>query len=118
MPNPFGAPELSVQEVDAMRKAGESLTLLDVREVQEYVVSIAGDDVIQVPLSDIAAQQLDAIPPELANKEQAIAVYCHHGMRSAQAVMWMMQNGWTNVKNVDGGIDAWANEIDPSVGTY
>lgn len=118
MPNPFGAPELSVQEVDAMRKAGENLLLLDVREVKEYPVSIPGDDVIQVPLSEIAAQQLDAIPDSLSDKDQAVAVFCHHGMRSAQAVMWLMQNGWTNVNNIDGGIDAWANEIDPSVGTY
>ena len=118
MPNPFGAPELSVQEVDAMRKAGEALTIVDVREVQEYAVSISGDDIVQLPLSDIAAQQLDAIPDSLSDKEQPIAIFCHHGMRSAQAVMWMMQNGWTNVKNIDGGIDAWAHEIDPSVGTY
>ncbi len=118
MPNPFGAPELSVQEVDAIRKSEESLRLLDVREVQEFAISIEGDDVIQLPLSEIASQQLDAIPEELADKDQPIAVFCHHGMRSAQAVMWMMQNGWTNVKNIDGGIDAWAREVDPSVGTY
>lgn len=118
MPNPFGAPEISVQEVGEKYKAGESFVLLDVREPKEYFVSIHNDNVLQVPLSEIAARQLKAIPTELADKEQEIIVFCHHGMRSAQATLWLTQQGWINVKNMDGGIAAWAQEIDSSVGTY
>lgn len=118
MPNPFGAPEVSVQDVNDRRKTGDKLLLIDVREPQEYGVRIPGDDVIYIPLSDIAAQQLDAIPDIIADKSQEMAVFCHHGLRSAQAVMWFRQNGWTNIINMDGGIDAWAAEIDPSIGRY
>ncbi len=118
MPNPFGAPELSVQDVSSKYESGDAFILLDVREPNEFVVSIKNDNVVQVPLSQIAAQQLQALPDALEDKEQEIVVFCHHGMRSAQAVMWLMQQGYTNVQNMDGGIDAWAHEIDPSIGTY
>ena len=118
MPNPFGAPEVSVQTVNEQRQAGESIILVDVREAQEYGVRILGDDVVMLPLSDIAARQLQAVPHALSDKEQGIVIFCHHGMRSAQATMWLMQQGWTNVKSMDGGIAAWAAEIDPSIGTY
>ncbi|MEM7126891.1 MAG: rhodanese-like domain-containing protein [Chloroflexota bacterium] len=118
MPNPFGAPEVSVQEVNQKRIAAEPQLLVDVREAQEYGVRISGDDVVMLPLSELAARQLESIPETLSDKEQEVVIFCHHGMRSAQATMWFMQQGWTNVKSMDGGIDAWANEVDPSIGTY
>lgn len=118
MPNPFGAPEVSVQEVHNKRNSGESFILLDVREVNEHDVRIRGDDVLMVPLSEIAARQLQAFPDSFQDKDQEVVVFCHHGTRSAQATMWLLQQGWTHVRSMDGGIDAWAKEIDPSVGIY
>jgi rhodanese-related sulfurtransferase len=118
MPNPFGAPELSVQEVAAKQKAGDKFILLDVREPEEYDVRIHDERVIFLPLSTLAEQQLDAIPEELSDTDQEVVVFCHRGMRSAQVTAWLRQQGWHNVFNMDGGIAAWAHEIDPSVGTY
>ena len=119
MANPYGVPEITVQEVVNKKNNDESFIWIDVREAQEYGVSIQDDSIVRLPLSELAARQLDALPDEIAsNKEAEIIAFCHHGMRSAQVVAWLSQQGWTNVINMDGGIDAWANEIDPSIGTY
>jgi rhodanese-related sulfurtransferase len=119
MPNPYGAPEISVQEVYDKQQAGESFLWLDVREANEIdAVRIVDDSIIYLPLSELAAQKLNALPPEVLDKNAEIIVFCHRGSRSAQVVAWLRQQGWTNAVNMDGGIDAWAKEIDPDVGTY
>jgi rhodanese-related sulfurtransferase len=119
MPNPFGAPEISVQAVEAKRKAGESFVWLDVREPNELaLVAITDERVVNVPLSDLAARQLAAVPAAAQDKATEMIAFCHHGMRSAQVTAWLRQQGWTNVVNMTGGIDAWAREVDPSIGTY
>lgn len=118
MPNPYGAPEISVQQVNQLQQEDVDLLLVDVREPAEYEVRIEAENVVYLPLSRLAHYQLDAIPDELTDKEQQIVVFCHHGIRSAQVVMWLRQQGWTNVLNMAGGIDAWAAEVDPSVGFY
>jgi len=119
MPNPFGAPEISVQAVQAKRQAGESFVWLDVREPHEVDhVSIDDQQVVTLPLSELAARQLDALPALLQDKDSEIITFCHHGMRSAQVTAWLRQQGWTNVTNMTGGIDAWALEIDPLLSRY
>jgi rhodanese-related sulfurtransferase len=70
-------------------------------------------------LSEIAMNQLDAFPPEmLDDKDAEIVVMCHHGNRSAQVTAWLRGNGYTNVYNMTGGIDAYARQVDASVGRY
>lgn len=119
MPNPYGAPEISVQDVSQKRAAGDEFIWLDVREPEEFLAaSIKDDAVIQLPLSELAARQLEALPDAAQDKDAEIIVGCHHGTRSAQVVMWLRQQGWTNVWNMEGGIDAWAGEVDPEVGVY
>ncbi|MCX6044968.1 MAG: rhodanese-like domain-containing protein [Chloroflexi bacterium] len=119
MPNPFGAPEISVQAVEAKRKAGEQFVWLDVREPNELAqVAIADERVVNVPLSDLSSRQLNALPAAAQDKEAEIIAFCHHGMRSAQVTAWLRQQGWTNVINMTGGIDAWAQAIDPTIGMY
>ncbi|MEZ4860415.1 MAG: rhodanese-like domain-containing protein [Caldilineaceae bacterium] len=119
MPNPYGAPEITVQAVDAKRKADADFVWLDVREPQE-VAHVRIDDrrVRLAPLSELADRQLAALPDDAQNQQVEIIVFCHHGMRSAQVTAWLLQQGWTHVTNMAGGIDAWAREIDPSVGLY
>jgi rhodanese-related sulfurtransferase len=85
--------------------------VLDVREKWEWdIACIAGS--VHVPLKDIHTKinELD--------QNHSIAVICHHGGRSARAAAFLLQHGFTIVYNVDGGIDAWAREIDPSVPLY
>jgi len=119
MPNPFGAPEISVQEVEAKRQQGATFVWLDVREPDEVAhVHIDDERVVVAPLSQLAARQLEALPAAAQATDQEIVVFCHHGMRSAQVTAWLAQQGWTQVSSMAGGIDAWAHDIDPAVGTY
>ena len=117
--NPFGVPGLSVQEFAQKRIDGADLLVLDVREPYELTYANLGDGVLLAPLSALAQEGLDALPAEVTvDKEAEIVVMCHHGNRSAQVTAWLRQQGWTNVFNLDGGIDAYAGAVDPSVGRY
>ncbi|MDO9276962.1 MAG: rhodanese-like domain-containing protein [Polaromonas sp.] len=89
--------------------------LLDVREpweVQTACVSEDGFKLMIIPMREVPARLAELDP------EQPIACLCHHGMRSLQVANFLVQNGFTEVVNLQGGIDAWSNEIDPSVPRY
>jgi rhodanese-related sulfurtransferase len=119
MPNPYGAPEISVREVADKLAQEESFVLLDVREDYELQSATLPPGTFElVPLSELAARQTVALPDVAQAKDAEIVVFCHHGVRSAQVTAWLRQQGWTNVLSMAGGIDAYAQEIDPSVGTY
>ncbi|MEM7115482.1 MAG: rhodanese-like domain-containing protein [Chloroflexota bacterium] len=119
MSNPFGVPGISVREAAALRGGKDDVILLDVREPHELQRANLGESITAVPLSELASKQLAALPATIAdNKEAHVVVLCHHGGRSAQVVAWLRQQGWTSVFNMDGGIDAYALQIDPSVGRY
>jgi len=111
-------PEISATELAAKRAAGESFILLDVREPVELAYASLGEDVWHLPLSQLAYLQLTALPPEAQDQAAEIVVICHHGVRSAQVTAWLRQQGWQNVWNLRGGIDAYAREVDPAVGFY
>ncbi len=99
---------ISVQELH--EQFGHFL-LLDVREKWEWdIAHVLG--AVHIPLKDIHIRINEL------NPEHSIAVMCHHGVRSARAIDFLLQQGFTNVYNVVGGIDAWAREIDPSVPLY
>jgi rhodanese-related sulfurtransferase len=118
MPNQFGVPEVSVQEVAQRRVNGDTFILLDVREPVELGYANLGAGVTVAPLSDIAERRLEALPETVtADKTVEICVLCHHGNRSAQVTAWLRQQGWSNVYNIAGGIDAYA-DIDATVGKY
>ena len=119
MPNPFGVPEISVTDLAVRRAQDDAFIWLDVREPHEHAaVGIKDERIVLAPLSQLASQQLDALPEAAKDHDAEIVVMCHHGVRSAQVVAWLSQQGWTNVINLAGGIDAWASEVDPSIGTY
>jgi rhodanese-related sulfurtransferase len=106
-----GAKEISVQELDEWRRAGRDVAVLDVREPWEVEISsIAGAK--SIPLQSLPAR-FGELPTD-----RPLVVLCHHGMRSLQAVAWLHRAGVENAVNLAGGIDAWAREIDPSIGVY
>jgi rhodanese-related sulfurtransferase len=55
---------------------------------------------------------------ELLDKDEDIVIHCHHGMRSDRACQMLAANGFTNLKNLLGGIDEWSLKIDPSIPRY
>ncbi len=109
----MAAPEISVQEARELLQSAQPPRLIDVREADEWeMCRIAGAELL--PLSQWPA----SIGEKLADPAQPIIVHCHHGGRSARAADFLLRNGFTDVKNLTGGIDAWSVEIDPSVARY
>jgi rhodanese-related sulfurtransferase len=106
-------PEISVTEAQARLTSAQPPRLIDVREADEFAIArIPGAELL--PLS-----QWPAIAAEkLTDPAQPLLVTCHHGGRSAQAAAFLLRNGFTNVTNVAGGIDAWSQEIDASIPRY
>src|SRR5438270_8633207 len=104
-------PGMSPQELKRRMDAGEPFELIDVREPFEYEIARI-DGARLIPLGEIA-ERTDEL-----ERDQPILVHCHSGQRSAQAVRLLQQRGFTNVYNVEGGIDAWSDYIDPSVPKY
>ena len=103
--------ELTPREFLERRDASKVWQLVDVRESWEIeLVSVPG--AIEIPLGEVADRQgeLDAARP--------VAVMCHAGVRSMQAAVFLAQSGFKTVANIDGGIDAWAADIDPSMARY
>lgn len=101
---------LSVADADAQARAG-AITLVDVRPPEER--SIASVAVAHEGLEDGGVERLLALP-----KDTPIAFLCHHGGRSAQAAMYFAQQGFADVYNVVGGIDAWSLGVDPGIDRY
>ena len=112
-------PEITVQELALKIKNGEKFTILDVREIWETNLARIDDErVLILPMSQIARERKDAFPPELRSPQVEIVVMCHHGIRSADVTDWMRQQGWQNASSLAGGIAAYAEQVDASVGTY
>ncbi|MGH1362340.1 MAG: rhodanese-like domain-containing protein [Calditrichia bacterium] len=117
MPNPYGAEEISAADA-ALQMENEASWILDVREEMEFRrARIKHSRVIEVPLSKLASEGPDSLPAELS-KDAPVIVMCHHGIRSAQVTVWLSNQGWSNVLNMAGGIAAYANDVDSSVGQY
>ena len=104
-------PAISVHDLKRKRDAREAIQLIDVREPFEFEIARI-DGAKLIPLGQLANRL-----HELKQNGHTV-VHCHTGMRSAQAVQMLRQTGFTNVYNLEGGIDAWANEIDPAVQKY
>jgi rhodanese-related sulfurtransferase len=108
--------QITVQEL-AERLAGErqDLQLIDVRERDEVKIAAIADFTI-LPLSEYGEWSVDF--KEKFNPHAETLVLCHHGMRSAQMCQWLVNQGFTNVKNIGGGIDAYAYAVEPSMAKY
>jgi sulfur-carrier protein adenylyltransferase/sulfurtransferase len=105
-----GIPEISVEELKQRLDARDDLFILDVREPHEYqICNLKGH---LIPLNDLPRRvnELDS------SKE--MVVHCRSGVRSAKAVEFLHQAGFTKAKNLAGGILAWSDRIDPKVPKY
>jgi monothiol glutaredoxin len=102
--------QMSVQELARKLTAGERFGLFDVRTPEERAIAhIEGARLLD---SD-AVDQLERL-----DKATPLVFHCHHGGRSQRAAEHFAALGFTNVWNVEGGIDAWSREVDPSVPRY
>ncbi len=102
---------LTPVEMKARIDSGSTPLLLDVREPWEYgTCRIEGSR--HIPMNRIPAEAATLDP------RADIVVICHHGMRSLQVAAWLERAGFARVANLDGGIDAWSCDVDPTVPRY
>ncbi|MDB9314465.1 rhodanese-like domain-containing protein [Spirulina sp. CS-785/01] len=116
--NPYQEPipEISVETVGTyLQQPTQEVQLIDVREPQEVQMANIPEFTV-LPLSQFE-QWSGAIHDQL-DSEKETWVMCHHGMRSAQMCQWLRSQGFTNVKNIKGGIDAYSQQVDSSVPLY
>ncbi|HXF45245.1 MAG TPA: rhodanese-like domain-containing protein [Burkholderiaceae bacterium] len=85
--------------------------LLDVREPWEtQICAIPGSE--QVPMREVPAAL------ERLDRERPVVCICHHGGRSAHVAMFLLRQGFADVYNLSGGVDAWARQVDPAMPVY
>lgn len=104
---------MSPQEASEWLKTPEPPLLLDVRGADEHAF-VALPKSVLIPLNELPTRWKELE----TSKAHPILVYCHHGMRSLRAALFLRQCGFTAVENLDGGIDAWSLDVDPSVARY
>jgi len=104
-------PDISVTELKRKLDAREGIELIDVREPFEFEIARI-DGAKLIPLGELT-NRLDEI-----KRNGETIVHCHTGKRSAQAVQLLQRAGFQNVFNLEGGIDRWSDEIDPTVQKY
>jgi rhodanese-related sulfurtransferase len=101
---------ITPRELKKVLESKVPLTLLDVREEAEYEIANIGGKLI--PLSRLSASlhELD--------KDIPIVVICHHGIRSANAQSYLISLEFSNVINLEGGIDRWSLDVEPALPRY
>jgi rhodanese-related sulfurtransferase len=102
---------ISVVQLEAMLKEGKAPRVVDVRE--EWEIRLA-------PFPDATWIPMGQIPSRLTELDKATetVVICHHGIRSWRIAKFLESEGFADVINLAGGIDAWSKEIDPSIPLY
>ena len=102
--------QISVVDLKAMMESGTVYELVDVRtELERSIATIDGFRLLDQAYHD---KLIDC------DRETAIIFQCHHGIRSQQAAEYFRQQGFRNLCNVQGGIDAWSCVIDSTVARY
>ena len=105
-------PQLNVHQLKArLESADNKPLLLDVREAWEIrLCSLEGS--LHIPMGQVPAR-LNELDPQ-----REIVVLCHHGIRSNRVAFFLSHQGYSNVQNLAGGVNAWAREIDNTMSTY
>lgn len=106
--------EITPAEVKRRLGDGEPVVLIDVREPVEFEQArIEGSELI--PMGSVPAS-LQAL--EAKSDDATLVVICHHGVRSLNVVNWLRNQGVEACQSMQGGIDRWSLEIDPTVPRY
>jgi len=103
--------EISVEELKTRRDRGEQPLIIDVREAWELqLASIPG--VVHVPMNEVSARIAEF------SRDTETIVMCHAGGRSMRVAHYLVNQGFTNVANLAGGIAAWSSSVDATVPQY
>lgn len=96
-------PEMTPQELEALRKTNEAFFILDVRNQDEFDEANLGGHLI--PLNELP-NRLDEL-----NKNDLIVVHCQGGGRSSRACQYLLEQGFKKVYNLKGGLRGWQQEV-------
>jgi rhodanese-related sulfurtransferase len=102
---------ITPQELKARIDRHQAPVLLDVRDEWETRLCRL-DNAVHIPIEEIELR-VDELRPD-----EELVVYCHQGVRSAAVVQYLRQRGFTNVRNLAGGLDLWARSVDPTMRRY
>jgi adenylyltransferase/sulfurtransferase len=105
-----GIAQISVRELKQRRDTGEDVFVLDVRQPWEYQLANIGGKLI--PMFEVPGRLAEI------DRNREIVVQCKLGISSQRVAEFLAQAGYANVKNLAGGIRAWADQIDPKVPKY
>jgi rhodanese-related sulfurtransferase len=103
--------QIEVGDLDRWKRDARALAILDVREPWERDIC-AFDGALNIPLAELPGR-FGELPAD-----RPVVVVCHHGMRSLHATQWLRAQGHDQACNLQGGIDAWASQIDASMKRY
>lgn len=103
--------EITPAEAAALAKENHT-RFIDVREPWEFATAhIPGS--LLMPMGDVPARAHQELDPE-----ERLVILCHHGQRSLHVAAWLRNQGFEQAQSLRGGIDAWAMQVDPTVGRY
>ena len=103
--------QFTAEQLKEYLESGAKLVILDVREVWEYETCHL-ENSMHISMSQIPAR-LDEL-----DREDETIVLCHHGMRSRQVIAYLQTQGFNNLVNLEGGIDAWSKSVDLNMPQY
>lgn len=103
--------QLTATQLKQALDNGKQYDLIDVREDFEFDMCAIPNS-RHIPLGELSKRA------EEISKDTPTVIICHHGMRSAQAIMYLNSKGYTNLINLTGGVHAWANEVDETMVKY
>lgn len=103
--------EISAAEASILRQNNDETVFLDVREDSELAICRI-DGALHIPMGQIP-ERYEALP-----RKVPLVIFCHHGMRSLHVLQYLEAKGFENAVNLNGGIHAWATDVDPNVTKY
>jgi adenylyltransferase/sulfurtransferase len=109
--NSFGT--ITACQLKAKLDSGQSPFILDVREKPELAIACL-NNTLHIPMGEVS-ERLDELIPF---KDRQIVVYCRSGARSAHCARFLAESGFQHVLNLQGGILAWSDTVDPSMPKY
>ena len=107
------ASEISAKDLAGKISKGKPIHLVDVRDPWERAIAILPDQQ-HIPLGELPERMGEIKPP----KGSLLVLYCHHGVRSLAGASFLEDQGWKGVASLQGGIDAWSNEVDSKIPVY
>lgn len=102
---------ISVKELSERMHSGEKIHVIDVREPYEWEICRI-DKTLNIPMSSLT-KSIEKIP----NSETTV-IMCHHGVRSFHVIQYLQTKGFDQLMNLEGGIHAWALEVDEAMARY